>query len=165
MKYNISYYKASNKKMPTSNELSEFVHRINQLAFQLNNAYTIKGKTARIGKSLSQIGIELAELKVNDKYSAKKNEILQYLRNTVLQLRTAYKQPDNLGEVQKTLNYYLSRAIDFSRYEHTPQEILEKILQLKELKTDMGATYANLNSVQFEKMIDELKDDLYEKLN
>lgn len=165
MKYNISYYKSSNKKMPTNKELTDIVYKINDNIFQITNGYTIKGKTKRVGIALSKICIELGELKVNKKYDRKKAEIAQYLNDTLQNLRVAYKQSNNMQELQTTLNYNLSLAIKFKNEQHDAHEILAKIQSLIQLKKDLCEDYTTLNTIQFEKILSELKEKLIFLLN
>lgn len=162
--FNISYYTSSNKKMPTNQTLTEIVHEINSIMFPIVNGYTTKQRTIRVGKAMNEIVNRLTK-EQDQKTKEKREEIRHYLQTTIQQLRKAYNAEDNAEELQKTINYALSRAITFKNEEHTPHEIVDKLTELMVVKEDIGEMYKELNTTQFERVFDEIKENLFTLFN
>ena len=86
------------------------------------------------------------------------------IKGLIISLRSLQGVTSTDRELQTTLNYNLSRAIAFKNEQHSSVEILERLVALKQLKSDLGEQYQRLNVVQFERIYAELLNELNERL-
>ena len=166
MKYNekgIVFIKCANKI--STDKITDVQHKANALLFSIQNAHIAPNLTLRAYNTLKECWIELNRMEVkNGKAVPKKQELMNALKYLILNLRSIYGVTSTVKELQTTLNYALSRAIAFKNEQHSSAEILERLNALKTLKSDLGDTYKMLNTVQFERIYDELLNELNERL-
>ena len=166
MKYstkNITYIKCENKI--STDKITAVQHKANALLFSIQNSHIAPNLTVRAYNTLKECWIELNQMEVkNGKAVPKKQEIMNALKELILNLRSLQNVTSTVKELQTTLNYALSRAIAFKNEQHSSAEILERLNALKTLKSDLGDTYKMLNTVQFERIYDELLNELNERL-
>ena len=166
MKYNekgIVFIKCANKI--STDKITDVQHKANALLFSIQNAHIAPNLTLRAYNTLKECWIELNRMEVkNGKAVPKKQELMNALKYLILNLRSIYGVTSTVKELQTTLNYALSRAIAFKNEQHSSAEILERLNALKTLKSDLGDTYKRLNTVQFERIYDELLNELNERL-
>ena len=140
--------------------MTEIQHKSNDILFSILKTRITTNLTQRAYNELKECWKELNNLDVNSKAQAKKNELLEKLKQQILKLREISNVNSSTNELQAVLNFNLSIAIKFKNEEHDAHEILSKILSLKQLKSDLGSNYAKLNVAQFEKVVEELKEKL-----
>lgn len=166
MKYNekgIVFIKCVNKI--STDKITAVQHKANALLFSIQNAHIAPNLTLRAYNTLKECWIELNRMEVkNGKAVPKKQEIMNTIKGLILNLRSLQNVTSTDRELQTTLNYALSRAIAFKNEEHSSADILERLNALKTLKSDLGDTYQRLNVVQFERIYDELLNELNERL-
>lgn len=166
MKYNekgIVFIKCVNKI--STDKITAVQHKANALLFSIQNAHIAPNLTLRAYNTLKECWIELNRMEVkNGKAVPKKQEIMNTIKGLILNLRSLQNVTSTDRELQMTLNYNLSRAIAFKSEEHSSADILERLNALKTLKSDLGDTYQRLNVVQFERIYDELLNELNERL-
>lgn len=167
MKYGskgINYISCQNK-ISTDN-ITKVQHTANDILFKIQNTHITSGLTQRAYDILKDCWLTLNKTQVtNQKAIPKKQELLRKLQEQILILRGLLNEESSKEDLQVTLNYNLSRAITFNKEAHTPQELLEKILELRQLKDDLGLIYSQLHNYRFEQMITQLKEQLMEKLD
>ena len=166
MKYgtkNITYIKCVNKI--STDKITAVQRKANALLFSIQNTHIAPNLTLRAYNTLKECWIELNRMEVkNGKAIPKKQEIMNALKELILNLRSIYGVTSTDRELQMTLNYALSRAIAFKGEEHSSADILERLNDLKTLKSDLGEAYTRLNTVQFERIYAELLNELNERL-
>lgn len=166
MKYNekgIVFIKCANKI--STDKITAVQHKANALLFSIQNSHIAPNLTLRAYNTLKECWIELNRMEVkNSKAVPKKQELMNTIKGLILNLRSLQNVTSTDRELQMTLNYNLSRAIAFKNEEHSSAEILERLNALKTLKSDLGDTYQRLNVVQFERIYDELLNELNERL-
>lgn len=166
MKYstkNITYIKCVNKI--STDKITAVQHKANALLFSIQNSHIAPNLTLRSYNTLKECWIELNRMEVkNGKAVPKKQEIMNALKGLIINLRSIQNVTSTDRELQMTLNYALSRAIAFKNEQHSSAEILERLNDLKTLKSDLGDTYQRLNVVQFERIYSELLNELNERL-
>lgn len=166
MKYNeknITYIKCANKI--STDKITAVQRKANALLFSIQNAHISPNLTLRAFNILKECWIELNQMEVkNGKAVPKKNELMNAIKYLILNLRSIYGVTSTAKELQTTLNYNLSRAIAFKNEQHSSSDILERLNALKTLKSDLGEQYQRLNTVQFERIYNELLNDLNERL-
>ena len=166
MKYNeknITYIKCANKI--STDKITAVQHKANALLFSIQNAHIAPNLTLRAYNTLKECWIELNRMEVkNGKAVPKKQEIMNTIKGLIISLRSLQNVTSTDRELQMTLNYNLSRAIAFKNEQHYSAEILDRLNALKTLKSDLGDAYTRLNTVQFERIYDELLNELNERL-
>ena len=166
MKYstkNITYIKCANKI--STDKITAVQHKANALLFSIQNTHIAPNLTLRAYNTLKECWIELNRMEVkNGKAVPKKQEIMNTLKELILNLRSLQNVTSTDRELQMTLNYNLSRAIAFKNEQHSSAEILDRLEALKTLKIDLGDAYTRLNTVQFERIYSELLNELNERL-
>lgn len=166
MKYNeknITYIKCVNKI--STDKITAVQKKANALLFSIQNAHIAPNLTVRAYNTLKECWIELNTMEVkNGKAVPKKQELMNALKYLIINLRYLQNVTSTAKELQTTLNYNLSRAIAFKNEEHSSAEILERLNDLKTLKSDLGDAYIRLNTVQFERIYAELLNELNERL-
>lgn len=166
MKYNekgIVFIKCVNKI--STDKITAVQRKANAILFSIQNAHIAPNLTVRAYNTLKECWIELNRMEVkNGKAVPKKQELMNALKSLILNLRSIYGVTSTDMELQMTLNYNLSRAIAFKNEQHSSAEILERLNDLKTLKSDLGDTYQRLNTVQFERIYSELLNELNERL-
>lgn len=166
MKYstkNITYIKCANKI--STDKITAVQRKANALLFSIQNAHISPNLTVRAYNTLKECWIELNTIEVkNGKAVPKKQELMNALKYLILNLRSLQNVTSTDRELQMTLNYALSRAIAFKNEEHSSAEILDRLEALKQLKSNLGEQYQRLNTVQFERIYNELLNELNERL-
>ena len=166
MKYstkNITYIKCVNKI--STDKITAVQHKANALLFSIQNAHIAPNLTVRAYNTLKECWIELNQMEVkNGKAIPKKQEIMNALKELIINLRSLQNVTSTAKELQTTLNYALSRAIAFKNEQHSSAEILDRLDTLKTLKSDLGDAYTRLNTVQFERIYRELLNELNERI-
>lgn len=168
MKYSnkgINYISCENKI--STDKITEIQHTANDILFKIQNTHIMPLLTHMAYENLKFCWLDLNSLQVtNQKALPKKKELLKKLQEQILILRGLFGTNSTKEELQSVINYHLSRAINFKvDGKNSPQEIVEKIIELRDLKFNLGNDYADLNTTQFEKIIAELKELLMKKLN
>lgn len=166
MKYstkNITYIKCVNKI--STDKITAVQRRANEILFSIQNAHIAPNLTVRAYNTLKECWIELNTMEVkNGKAVPKKQELMNTIKGLIISLRSLQGVTSTDRELQTTLNYNLSRAIAFKNEQHSSVEILERLVALKQLKSDLGEQYQRLNVVQFERIYAELLNELNERL-
>ena len=166
MKYNeknITYIKCANKI--STDKITDVQHKANALLFSIQNSHIAPNLTVRAYNTLKECWIELNTMEVkNGKAVPKKQELMNTINGLIISLRSLQGVTSTDRELQTTLNYNLSRAIAFKNEQHSSVEILERLVALKQLKSDLGEQYQRLNVVQFERIYAELLNELNERL-
>mgnify|MGYP004617709703 CR=1 FL=1 len=166
MKYNeknITYIKCANKI--STDKITDVQHKANALLFSIQNSHIAPNLTVRAYNTLKECWIELNTMEVkNGKAVPKKQELMNTIKGLIISLRSLQGVTSTDRELQTTLNYNLSRAIAFKNEQHSSVEILERLVALKQLKSDLGEQYQRLNVVQFERIYAELLNELNERL-
>lgn len=166
MKYNeknITYIKCANKI--STDKITDVQHKANSLLFSIQNSHIAPNLTVRAYNTLKECWIELNTMEVkNGKAAPKKQELMNTIKGLIISLRSLQGVTSTDRELQTTLNYNLSRAIAFKNEQHSSVEILERLVALKQLKSDLGEQYQRLNVVQFERIYAELLNELNERL-
>lgn len=161
MKYNelISFYKSTNKKLPTTAELSAAVHQINDVVFSVLNANVFSARTNRLINELISLGKMINETEYH-KAQQKKNEVLDYLRKTIKVLQKIKGVDGSPEEAQKTVRFALSQSITLKTSNPSTEALIIRLRENKTVKEDLGQHWQETNTVQFVKIQNELLEQV-----
>ncbi len=161
--YGIGVIKLTNKGH--NKKLAEAVRSANSLLFPLPQAYTFHNRVIRLCEGLAKIGVDVKGLKVYANEKKRKNELLDKLRSTILNLRKIPNEIPTPQEVQSTINYAVKYGAEKKNEgDLSPHEALELLVANKLVANDIGDNIAKGNTTHLVKLQDELMQIITDKV-
>ena len=152
--YSVEIIKCQNKI--GNDTIKELHYKANAILFKLAHSYIMKSRTIRCGSELKSILDKLKEHQPADGAKAKWREVINAIETQLKYLRSVVKQEPTVDEIQKTINYNVSKKK--KKKPDTLQEAVNMVSEMKTLISDLGTNdLSKVNLKSFRKMGEELK--------